>query len=381
MKVNYDRDLSQETKNNIINDYTNNFLSLKEIMLKYNVKSKEYLCKKLLKDVLRNFSESVKIAHNKFPERYKQSDEAKNKIRTARLKFLKEHPEQTAWRTKNMSYPEKCFKKLLEKYDIDQKFLIYREYSVFPYFIDFAFIDIKVAVEIDGSQHLEEDRKKSDEEKDKLLLANGWKILRFTATEVIHNQQNVYDKLLYFIKGNKNFEKVGILKAPKKYQKVERDKDGYSEKQKKLFYKNRKVKNRPNKDELWEMICNESFEALGRKYGVNANTIKKWCKNYNIPYRKKDIDAIINKTHKYSKKIIVCKNCGKTFVSDKQQKFCKKECFTEYIRKNYKNVYCNNIRNRHICKIDSNGNIIRKRVSTEELETFLKNGWKQGRKI
>lgn len=44
---------------------------------------------------------------------------------------------------------------------------------MFPYFIDFAFVDLKIAIEIDGSQHLLKDRKQRDELKDKLLTNNG----------------------------------------------------------------------------------------------------------------------------------------------------------------------------------------------------------------
>ena len=48
----------------------------------------------------------------------------------------------------------------------------------------------------------------------------------------------------------------------------------------------RKVK-RPSKDELLELIKVESLESIGRKYGVTGNAVKKWCKSYGIPHRKK----------------------------------------------------------------------------------------------
>lgn len=41
---------------------------------------------------------------------------------------------------------------------------------------------------------------------------------------------------------------------------------------------------RPSKEQLYEDIKELGFEGTGRKYGnVNGNTIKKWCRNYNIP--------------------------------------------------------------------------------------------------
>lgn len=237
MKVNYDRDLTDDVKNNIIKDYVENGCSIRDIIVKYNVKSKEYLCKKLLKNKIRNTSESGKLAHKKYPQNFKHTEETKNKIRVARLSFMREHPEETAWRAKNMSYPEKCFKTLLEENDMDKKFLIYREYSVFPYYIDFAFVDIKVAVEIDGSQHLEEERKKRDENKDKLLIENGWRVVRFSATDVIYNREQVLNILNGFIKTNIFFKKVGILKENKKYIKKIRNEEGYTEAQEQAFIK------------------------------------------------------------------------------------------------------------------------------------------------
>lgn len=62
-----------------------------------------------------------------------------------------------------------------------KKFQIVREYSVFPYFIDFAFPQIMLAVEIDGSQHEIKDRKKRDMEKDIHLNNNGWRVYRIPA--------------------------------------------------------------------------------------------------------------------------------------------------------------------------------------------------------
>ena len=50
----------------------------------------------------------------------------------------------------------------------------------------------------------------------------------------------------------------------------------------------RKVE-RPSKEILEHEIYQHSFRALGIKYGVIDNTIRKWCKGYGLPYRKKDM--------------------------------------------------------------------------------------------
>lgn len=41
----------------------------------------------------------------------------------------------------------------------------------------------------------------------------------------------------------------------------------------------RKVKNRPKKEDLIIMVEQSSLEAVGREYGVSGNAVKKWLKN------------------------------------------------------------------------------------------------------
>lgn len=50
----------------------------------------------------------------------------------------------------------------------------------------------------------------------------------------------------------------------------------------------RKVQ-RPTKEKLLIEIKNNSFLALRKKYRVTDNAIRKWCKQYQLPYRKKDL--------------------------------------------------------------------------------------------
>lgn len=45
----------------------------------------------------------------------------------------------------------------------------------------------------------------------------------------------------------------------------------------------------PQRDELKEMIRSKSFSAIGRLYNVSDNAIRKWCKNYNLPFKKSEI--------------------------------------------------------------------------------------------
>lgn len=50
----------------------------------------------------------------------------------------------------------------------------------------------------------------------------------------------------------------------------------------------RKVE-RPNREELKKLIYENSFSALGRKFGVSDNAIRKWCAQEKLPYKRADI--------------------------------------------------------------------------------------------
>ena len=52
--------------------------------------------------------------------------------------------------------------------------------------------------------------------------------------------------------------------------------------------------NRPNKLTLAKEIVENGFEAVGRHYGVSGNAIKKWCKAYEIPHLKKELENWYN---------------------------------------------------------------------------------------
>lgn len=51
----------------------------------------------------------------------------------------------------------------------------------------------------------------------------------------------------------------------------------------------RRVVERLSKEELSVLIQSKSFVEIGRIYGVSDNAVRKWCKSYGLPYRKKDL--------------------------------------------------------------------------------------------
>lgn len=79
------------------------------------------------------------------------------------------------WNSRNIvSYPEKFFMNVLNNNNISYQ----HNKKVGKYFIDFAITEKMVALEIDGKQHLIEDRQKSDLLKDTFLKNRGWFVYR-----------------------------------------------------------------------------------------------------------------------------------------------------------------------------------------------------------
>ena len=56
--------------------------------------------------------------------------------------------------------------------------------------------------------------------------------------------------------------------------------------------KHQRVVDRPTREELKILIRNFTFVALGKRYGVSDNAIRKWCKQYNLPHKTSEIKKI-----------------------------------------------------------------------------------------
>lgn len=54
------------------------------------------------------------------------------------------------------------------------------------------------------------------------------------------------------------------------------------------------VKNRPEPLELAKLVKENGFSKTGKLFGVTDSAIKKWCKDYEIPHRKKELIAWYN---------------------------------------------------------------------------------------
>lgn len=104
------------------------------------------------------------------------TDKTRDKLRNNAL-IRASKPDFKGWpvRSKHFrSYAEKLVGIWLSEIHLNPV----QEYKVGKWFIDFAFMDKMVALEIDGKQHKLEERMKKDAEKDTFLKSNGWRIIR-----------------------------------------------------------------------------------------------------------------------------------------------------------------------------------------------------------
>lgn len=69
-----------------------------------------------------------------------------------------------------------------------------RQHPVGKYILDFACIEARLAIEVDGGQHNE--MQINDDQRTAWLEAQGWKVLRFWNNEVLQNIEGVLEKVL-----------------------------------------------------------------------------------------------------------------------------------------------------------------------------------------
>ena len=116
------------------------------------------------------------------------------------------HKEGRAWNigmsrwNNEASYPEKFFMKVIENEFDDKEYK--KEYNVGIYSFDFAWINKKKVIEIDGDQHQRFDEyKERDKRKDAYLEKEGWKVLRIIWKDMCNNTKEEIQKCKDFILG------------------------------------------------------------------------------------------------------------------------------------------------------------------------------------
>jgi very-short-patch-repair endonuclease len=77
----------------------------------------------------------------------------------------------------NQTETEARLWKYLRKEQLGVKFR--RQYSIGEYIVDFYSTKLKLAIELDGSQHYTNDRREYDEIRENFMLEHGIKTIRF----------------------------------------------------------------------------------------------------------------------------------------------------------------------------------------------------------
>ena len=65
-----------------------------------------------------------------------------------------------------------------------------------PYYVDFVSVRAKLVIEVDGSQHYEDDAIAYDERRTRMIESLGYKVMRVPTTAVMHELEGVSIMLL-----------------------------------------------------------------------------------------------------------------------------------------------------------------------------------------
>lgn len=130
------------------------------------------------------------------------TSETKEHLRQKRIDYLKKKTGKTAWERrsrKEMSYLENWFQEeVILKHSLQTKHQIITEHFVGGYFIDFAFLDKMLAVEIDGRCHFDKEmiRRDNDFRKDAQLQDLGWQVIRMNFYDIRHKPDELIARFL-----------------------------------------------------------------------------------------------------------------------------------------------------------------------------------------
>jgi len=94
---------------------------------------------------------------------------------------------------KNMTPAEKLLWWRLRRESEGWKFL--RQSPVGPFVVDFACIEVRLAIEVDGATHGTKDEIDYDERRTRYLEREGWRVVRFWNSEIFQNLDGVVETI------------------------------------------------------------------------------------------------------------------------------------------------------------------------------------------
>ncbi len=145
----------------------------------------------------KNTANHCSIRCSKLDTSEKTRKQIAESIRKLQKENPKIHPNYILAQKGHVTAIEKLIKEELTRRKL--KFEI--QHRVLSYWIDFAFPNIKLAVECDGERwHSTEEQILRDKKRDERLKNVGWTVLRFKDKEIITNTKKVIDKIERVVK-------------------------------------------------------------------------------------------------------------------------------------------------------------------------------------
>ncbi|MBN8647718.1 MAG: endonuclease domain-containing protein [Caulobacterales bacterium] len=70
-----------------------------------------------------------------------------------------------------------------------------RQFPIGIYIVDFAAVEIKLIIEIDGATHSSDDRVKYDNARTQFLTSQGWKVIRVWNNDIYNNLNGILQSI------------------------------------------------------------------------------------------------------------------------------------------------------------------------------------------
>ena len=176
----------------------------------YQMKNGKWCCKKspggcpaIIKKQIVSFKKSIENGSYipSWTGKHHTDEQRKNlseKMKIAHAEGRAHNIGESRWNNEP-SYPEKWFMTVISNHFYDKNYT--REYSFHRFSLDFAWVEKKKCIEIDGDQHIRfEENIERDKRKDEKLKEEGWEVLRLRWKDLKYNNtQNLIQKAVNFI--------------------------------------------------------------------------------------------------------------------------------------------------------------------------------------
>ena len=329
----FHKKFDDDTINCIINDYSDNNFTYREIIAKYKVNNATLV--KILKHENTNSADKIKKRCKIYK---KHSVETKKKISIKRIEWLKNNPDNHVWKRndKFKSIPCEHLKDIL----IKNSFNFIEEFNPLDnksYSIDIAFPIEKIGLEVNGNQHYNNDGSLKKYYYDrKIEIENtGWKLYDIHYTKVY--KQEFIDNLII------NLNQYNLVNLDLSFYIINK-KDRLKEKND--IKKERDILKKEKIDKIIDKIKNSDIDftkygwvkSASNIIGISSNKGSSWIKRnmtdlYDTVCIKRKV--IYKNSLMYDVNTKLCLNCGNVIIfKNRFNKFCSLNCSSSYNNKN-----------------------------------------------